>query len=255
MWLGRTSLRYCKKKKLEDISTQRYDVSAQKSVQHHCFLDPHYSLPCPHPLLLSSYYYCKQTPQTCRTCRLNGCFLSSLKCIIRLNALILKMPDTAIHLECKNVSFYKHYSDPFVTLISFPLKIKLPKRLHFGSQQYTAHFFLRNWERTSAWLTETALRRTSCWRLEMLLDSHHAAESPAPQLRQLNQLGVYSESHRPKNKQENTTAYNREHSASPGMPEGIVAQQATGTFLKSQCPFFEMSLDIHTLLTFPAHSD
>lgn len=187
MWLGRTSLRYCKKKSWR-TSVPRDMMFLHRRVSSICFLDPHYSLPCPHPLLLSSYYYCKQTPQTCRACRLNGCFLSSLKYIIRLNALILKMPDTAIHLECKNVSFYKHYSDPFVTLISFPLKIKLPKRLHFGSQQYTAHFFLRNWERTSAWLTETALRRTSCWRLEMLLDSHHAAESPAPQLRQLTSL-------------------------------------------------------------------
>ena len=81
------------------------------------------------------------------------------------------------------------------------------------------------------------------------------SREPSPTAQTAHQLGVYSESHRPKNKQENTTAYNREHSASPGMPEGIVAQQATGTFLKSQCPFFEMSLDIHTLLTFPAHSD
>lgn len=38
------------------------------------------------------------------------------------------------------------------------------------------------------------------------------------------QFGVYSESQRPKNKQENTTAYNRQYSSRSGMTERTVAQ-------------------------------
>lgn len=46
----------------------------------------------------------------------------------------------------------------------------------------------------------------------------------SPTAQTAHQFGVYSESQRPKNKQENTTAYNREYSASPGMAKRIVAQ-------------------------------
>lgn len=46
----------------------------------------------------------------------------------------------------------------------------------------------------------------------------------SPTAQTAHQFGVYSESQRPKNKQKNTTAYNREYSASPGMAERIVAQ-------------------------------
>lgn len=242
---------------LEDISTQRYNVSAQKSAetQHLCFLDPHYFSP-----LLSSSSYVKILFQT------NSPDMQGMQTELTFPQFSETYYQTW-YFNTWNAGYcHSHRTQVclFLQTLQWPVcdsdfvsfKNKTPQDTIFRWPTVHSSFFS----------SETGRECLHGWQKQPL-GAHSAGGwkcfwTPTMQQRvqprrrkTAHQLGVYSESQRPKNKQENTTAYNREYSASPGMPEGIIAQQATDTFLKSQCPFFEMSLDIHTLLAFPAHSD